>query len=662
MLRNLLSSLSVAAAAAAVAATATAPPLCVASADGTLVACVDASTGCVASLAPRGAAAAWELNATTLLGDAAVPSGAPTVTGSPLGVTVVRRWSFAAGGAAPAGAGAIVTETFSPAPTSVRWHVSVAGTGATPWSVPIVTSAVFGAAASAAMKLWAPWDRGSGAGWSASWVDPLQPSDVRAGGWWTGNYWLGNNRGGGKRADFIVAALAAVLSADPAASDAGVSFALAPTDVPMDTRLDTDGPGGGFAFTRTHHRISNFAAVELDIDIVGHEADWRASLGWSVQRWPEHWSPVNAEVYATAAGTGSYSWYEGSLASDPPYSDMAYKVNWDLSGRYFPYMGMYLPPVSPGEAWENDPEGSQTRANVTFESIGAWYRQMASAGFLDLSYYNVNEYGLNVVLPPPPPPVATAPPSPPSGSRSVDAKYISRLFARVAGGAGVSCGTTWPNASACLAEAFPDAALTRSWDEIGGRVVQGAYYSWQNAIVVDPGVESYHAFMLEQLARHIVYEDAFGGIIVDRSEHVPQNVYGDHLPSRNLTLVLPTSASPTTSRTALCFPNARSWMDVSSLQRDDGLTFIPEAVVNGSSGVGASLKVAYQRMIADLRAVLDAGPSAARGMNGAGIMMMNVLGNARLDVFRHYDGIFSEGSLVNAAGLLGAMSPTILWT
>ena len=45
-------------------------------------------------------------------------------------------------------------------------------------------------------------------------------------------------------------------------------------------------------------------------------------------------------------------------------------------------------------------------------------------------------------------------------------------------------------------------------------------------------------------------------------------------------------------------------MDVSSLQRDDGQTFIPEAAnaSEGRSGIGASLKISYNRVISDLRA------------------------------------------------------------
>jgi len=611
---------------------------CVSAADGSLTVCVDAASGLVASLAPPNAPAPWPVNASTQLGGGSSPGAAAVSQGEDGSITVVRPWAFSS-----SAGGAVVTDTFSVAPTSVRWHASVLGTSATPWSVPIETTVAVGGEASLSKKFWAPWDRGSDDGWTAKWVDPLQPSDVLSGGWWSGTYRLGNGRDGG---DFVVAPLATVISADADASDSGVSLMLAPTDAPMDTHLYTDGANGSFTFSRAHHRISNFAAVELDADLAGHRADWRASLGWSVALWADWWEPVNSEVFATCAGTGSYSWFEGTLEQDPPYTSLAYKTNWDLSGRYFPYMGQFLPPVAPGVEWLNDQEGSQPRANITFESIGAWYRAMANANFTDLSYYNVNEYGINVVLPPEASSGPSSPPAPSAPLPTVDAAYISRLFSRVAGAAlpgarePFTCENTWLNASSCLAEAFPDAVVRKSWDEIGRRVVPSAYYSWQNAVVVDPGVEGYHSFMLEQLARHIVFEDAFAGFIVDRSD----------------------------------------WMDVSSLQRDDGQTFIPEAAnaSEGRSGIGASLKISYNRVISDLRAVLNAGPTAlaelraslspeqaARvlgNMSGSGVMMMNVLGNGRLDVYESYDGIFSEGGAVNSVGILGCTSPVILWT
>jgi hypothetical protein len=315
---------------------------------------------------------------------------------------------------------------------------------------------------------------------------------------------------------------------------------------------------------------------------------------------------------------------------------------------------MFLPPVAPGVEWLNDPEGTQPRANVSFESIGAWYRTMANAGFIDLSYANVNEYGINVIVPPPSSTVTLSKALP-----IINTTFLNHLFEKVAKfifpndtSSPQICETTWQNASTCLAEAFPNAVVQKSWDDINKRINHGPYISWQNAVVVDPGDEGYHTFMLEQLARHIIYEDAFMGYIIDRSD----------------------------------------WMDITSLQRDDGVTFISEAVNATGSGIGASLKVSYQQMVSDLRAVLDAGPTAQQilqkrlfekvndyssntsdqiildtqdtlgTMNGSGLMMMNIYGNGRLDQYKSYDGIFSEGPLVSGAGLLGIMSPTILWT
>ena len=330
-----------------VAAAAAAAPLCVTSADGSLAACVDAATGLITSLAPRGVGAPWATNASTALGAGATRAGAAAVSQQPGGaISIVQRWCFAPGGGAPPGACANVTDTLSARASSVRWHVSVAGDAAAPWSVPIETLLSFGLAQSQALKAWAPWDRGSAGGWSASWVDPLQPSDVLPGGWWEGTYRLGNCRDG--NGDFIVAPLATVLSADPDALDAGVSVHLAPTDVPMDTHLLLHGNEGGLTFSRAHHRISSFAPVELDLDLVGHQADWRAALAWSVAAWPQWWEPHNPEVFATSAGTGSYSWWLGSLDQTPSYESMAYKVNWDLSGRFFPCAFLRVPPGACG--------------------------------------------------------------------------------------------------------------------------------------------------------------------------------------------------------------------------------------------------------------------------------------------------------------------------
>lgn len=139
---------------------------------------------------------------------------------------------------------------------------------------------------------------------------------------------------------------------------------------------------------------------------------------------------------------------------------------------------------------------------------------------------------------------------------------------------------------------------------------------------------SYRAFMLEQLERHILYEDGFAGIIIDRSD----------------------------------------WADFYNLDGDDGVSFVEgAAALPGETGVASALRVSYLQTIAELRAAMVSAAARARASTGAtpygaGLMLMNTLGNARMDSLRHYDGTFSEGNGVSGVGLLGLMSPAILWT
>jgi hypothetical protein len=66
-------------------------------------------------------------------------------------------------------------------------------------------------------------------------------------------------------------------------------------------------------------------------------------------------------------------------------------VNWDLSGTFFPYEGMFLPPAAPGQPWENDPSGGQQAdhpdlTNVTFKLIDDDYAKFTKvwcSGFAD---------------------------------------------------------------------------------------------------------------------------------------------------------------------------------------------------------------------------------------------------------------------------------------
>ncbi len=242
-----------------------------------------------------------------------------------------------------------VASLFTPRATSVGWTLNISSpvypTAPTPlWTAPVVTNITF--ANSGDKQFWAPWSRGES-------KDPLLPSD---GGfsWWTGEYLLGAQVV--PASDHVIHEMATVL--DPT-HNVGLSFIPSPANPPAHpTWLNISGGGmdchnanacsgpGWFAVSRHHLRFGDGAAPHVfDTDIVAHEACWRAALGWSVKAHAPYWEPVNA-VIKEIEGLGSYSSYLGDL-TDPKFKEMGYALNWDLSGRFFPYAGQFLPCAHP---------------------------------------------------------------------------------------------------------------------------------------------------------------------------------------------------------------------------------------------------------------------------------------------------------------------------
>ena len=239
-----------------------------------------------------------------------------------------------------------LTSLFTPRATSVGWTLNISSpvySDSVPlWTAPVVTNITF--VNSGDKQFWAPWSRGES-------KDPLLPSD---GGfsWWDGEYLLGAQVARGP--DHVIHEMATVL--DPT-HDVGVSFIPSPANPPAHpTWLNISGAGmdcrtasacsapGWFAVSRHHLRFGDGAAPHVfDTDIVAHEACWRAALGWSAQAHAEYWEPVSP-VMKEIEGLGSYSSYLGDL-TDPKYKEMGYALNWDLSGRFFPYAGQFLPCV-----------------------------------------------------------------------------------------------------------------------------------------------------------------------------------------------------------------------------------------------------------------------------------------------------------------------------
>lgn len=210
-------------------------------------------------------------------------------------------------------------------------------------------------------------------------------------------------------------------------------------------------------------------------------------------------------------GLGSYSSYLGDL-TDPKFKEMGYALNWDLSGRFFPYAGQFLPPVEPGEFWLNDAEGTQPRKNVSFDIIDEYYGRIQSQGFHTLSYFNVFEYGLNVC-----------------GNASWNHHTLGSCKGCAAADDGPNCPppsstNSWANSSSFMESSFPNALVT-AWDSGGHsgyntlpRGKRAIIPTWQGGVVVDPVDPKLKAHFVAQLERKYDRIGNFEGLVVDRSD------------------------------------------------------------------------------------------------------------------------------------------------
>jgi hypothetical protein len=163
-------------------------------------------------------------------------------------------------------------------------------------------------------------------------------------------------------------------------------------------------------------------------------------------------------------------------------------LNWDAH-FYWPYIGLYLPPIVPASAsWQtNFGDGEEANCGGGFRhgqtidvaTIGAEYRASRAAGVPTLAYFNMFEYGENFSCTPLPP--ITPPPD-----------------------------NDWRNATQFLADHFSDSVLP-------GCPGTG----WQDGVTLDPTVASFADYLVSQVQLKLdSFGDDFAGIAVDRYDHV----------------------------------------------------------------------------------------------------------------------------------------------
>ncbi len=264
----------------------------------------------------------------------------------------------------------------------------------------------------------------------------------------------------------------------------GLTIALSPADNIIDMNMKTK-EDGSISFERLHNRISKDSAVTFSLDLIAGQSDWRQSLQWMSQRYPEYFNPDIPDALKYA-GTGAYSNMDISFDTEK-MKKMAFTVNWQASFD-FPYMGMFIPPVKPDVEWKSY-GGKLTSANRMNEYAG----DMKKRGFYVFNYFNVTEFGTAVKFP--------APPKNTNSDSDLWKNSDDFLYSKI------------PNSILLIPKEMnlDSAYYPKSKNE-------GPYYTWGDGIVTDCADPAYQDFLLNQARQHIKEIPNAFGICIDRMD------------------------------------------------------------------------------------------------------------------------------------------------
>ena len=270
----------------------------------------------------------------------------------------------------------------------------------------------------------------------------------------------------------------------------GISMVLSPADDIFDMTLETKADGS-VTFKRFFNRICKQNKIEFNYDIVLHEDDWRSGLAWMRDSYKEYFYPKDKRAFELD-GTGAYSesnFYDVEIDVEK-MKKMSFKVNWQASFD-FPYMGMFIPPVSDrNEKWNRFNHGS-----ISINEMNHSVNSYKENGFSVLSYFNVTEFGARIKFPPALPETLL-----PESHR-------------------------WKDANQTLYTRFKDAILLRPetapkptrFKDYKGAI---PYYTWGAGIAMDCADPAYKSFLLEQLQRHMEDIPEAAGICIDRLDWI----------------------------------------------------------------------------------------------------------------------------------------------
>lgn len=282
-------------------------------------------------------------------------AGSAAVRAAPGGfrAAITQQWSCMVPHSPPGNTSQVlltVTDMIAPAPFSVTITSSVSATdpAAPNFTNALMTGLFFPTAQPA--RVWAPWGKGGTINdvshrWGPistapgpHWQNPLLAEPLPVSHRFYRYGALGRNA-----TDVISIPLISVL--DPAA-DTAVSLVLSVDDPLLEVALEIFP--NGVQFRRELLRLGGGRDVTFTAHIVGHRADWRPALNFMVKAFAAYFVS-GVEDIETFEGLGGYTW-NMSVLNASHGRRLGFKTNWDLSGTFMPYDGLFLPYQ---DEWEN---------------------------------------------------------------------------------------------------------------------------------------------------------------------------------------------------------------------------------------------------------------------------------------------------------------------
>ena len=435
--------------------------------------------------------------------------GAAAVSGGGGAPIVVARNASCLGGAAVV----LVTDTYAAAATSVAWTsrfevTSATGAALPAFTVPLGASLRPVAAGADPLALWTTWTRGcvdNGPGMcfgDGPWREPFSPLALPTSA--PTLFRLGNRDYGAVFAPFgdrvddsITVPLASLLRAG---DDFGLTLLLSPEEPLLELLLRADGSAIDFArLLRRLGPAATTAPVVATMHLRAHAADWRPAMQLLLDVHPQLVLPHSANA-SRFDGLGGYSW---QAPVNQTYADaVGFAVNWELSGTFMPYDGLFAP-YQP--EWQNlgPINAGLPQYNVTYARISGFDASVQAAGLNSLTYFDVGNWGV-----------------------SID---TSRAYANVTcgvrpGGGAAPCPTP-EGANAFLQHYLSDALLDSAWRACCG-VSRGAIGDWVGTTLMDPSEPFFEDLLLEQLERRMgALVPTAQGIAIDRFDYTAYYSY-----------------------------------------------------------------------------------------------------------------------------------------